>query len=293
MMKTQIICFLLLVTSLTALAQVRSDDLAVARKEILPLFEAMQAAANAHDAEKHVSFYAREPSLLFVINNESIVGYDSLLAKQRQRWQNGKTDVKYKLVGEPDFRMLAPGLVMVTYFLTSCRTLPDGKMRDTRFGISALWQKRTEGWRIIYAHESTVGQNVERVTLTFNHVALSVADVDRSAEFYGRVLNLSEIRKKTRTEGVRWFSLGEGRELHLISPLYYRGDAVKINKAVHLALTTDRFDEFLKLLEADSVAYGDWQGNPKKIQMRSDGVRQIFFQDPDGYWIEVNSASQD
>jgi lactoylglutathione lyase len=26
-----------------------------------------------------------------------------------------------------------------------------------------------------------------------------------------------------------------------------------------------------------------------KINIRADGVKQIFFQDPDGYWIEVNS----
>lgn len=289
-MKKQLTCFLILVTSLTTLAQVRSDELADARKEILPLFREMQTAANAHDTEKHVSFYAREPSLLFVINDEAIVGYDALLAKQREWWQNGKTDVVYKMVGEPDLKMAAPGLVIVTYFLTSRRTLPDGKTRNTKFGISSLWQKRPEGWRIIHAHESTVRQDVEPVKLTFNHVALSVADVDRSAEFYGRVLNLSEIRKGTLTAGVRWFSLGEGKELHLISVQYYRGDPVKINKAVHLALTTDRFDDFLKQLDADGVAYGDWPGASGKIDLRSDGVRQIFFQDPDGYWIEVNSA---
>jgi ketosteroid isomerase-like protein len=158
MMKTYFACLLLLVTSLTVPAKVPSDGLAAARAEILPLFEAMQAAANAHDAEKHVSFFAREPSLLFVINDQAIVGYDALLAKQRQWWPNGKTDVTYQLAGEPDFRMPAPGLVMVTYFLTSRRTLPDGQTRDTRFGISALWQKRTEGWRIIYAHESAVNK---------------------------------------------------------------------------------------------------------------------------------------
>jgi catechol 2,3-dioxygenase-like lactoylglutathione lyase family enzyme/ketosteroid isomerase-like protein len=290
--KKQFAWFLILVTTLSALAQEQSDELAAARMEIRPLFSEMQAAANAHDAEKHLSFYVREPNLLFVINDEAIVGHDALLAKQRQWWQNGKTDVVYKLVGEPDFKLAAPGLVMVTYFLTSRRTLPDGKTRNTKFGISALWQKRPEGWRIIHAHESTVRQDVERVSLTFNHVALSVTDADRSAEFYARVLNLSEIRKTTRTEGVRWLSLGEGKELHLISPPYYRGDAVKINKAVHVALTTDRFDEFLKQLDADGVAYGDWQGTAGKVQVRSDGVRQIFFQDPDGYWIEVNSTDK-
>ena len=61
---------------------------------------------------------------------------------------------------------------------------------------------------------------------------------------------------------------------------------------MHLALATDRFDEFVKQLDADGVAYGDWQGNPEKFQVRSDGVRQIFFQDPDGYWIEVNSTDK-
>lgn len=292
MIKTPLTFILILVTSITALAQVRSDDLAAARKEILPLFEAMQAAANAHDAEQHISFYAREPSLLFVINDEAIVGYDALLAKQREWWQNGKTDVVYKLVGEPDFRMTAPGLVMVTYFLTSRRTLPDGKTRNTKFGISALWQKRPEGWRIIHAHESTVAQDVEPVTLTFNHVALSVANMARSAEFYGRVLNLGELRKGTLIAGVRWFSLGEGKELHLISHEYYRGDPVKINKAVHFALTTDRFDEFIKMLETNGVTYGDWQGSSRTVNTRSDGIRQIFFQDPDGYWIEVNSTGK-
>ena len=137
-----------------ALAQ--SDSLASARKEILPLLSAMQTAANAHDADKHLAFYAHDPSLLFVINDEAITGWEALLAKQRQWWQNGKSDVIYTFVGEPDFKMPAPGLVITTYFLSSRRTLPDGTARATGFGVSAVWQRRPEGWRIIYAHESVV-----------------------------------------------------------------------------------------------------------------------------------------
>jgi catechol 2,3-dioxygenase-like lactoylglutathione lyase family enzyme len=133
-------------------------------------------------------------------------------------------------------------------------------------------------------------RDAERVQLTFNHVALYVSDVDRSADFYGRALNLSELRRDKPTKGVRWFSLGERLELHLISPEHYRGEAVRTNKAVHLALATDRFDEGLELLDAAGIAYGNWSGEAKKIETRGDGVRQVFFQDPDGYWIEVNSA---
>ena len=28
----------------------------------------------------------------------------------------------------------------------------------------------------------------------------------------------------------------------------------------------------------------------KKVQTRADGVKQIYMQDPDGFWIEVNDA---
>lgn len=139
-----------------AAAAQSADDLASARAEITPLFAEMQAAANAHDTDRHLSFYAREQSLLFIINDQRIIGWEALRDKQRQWWNDGKTDVIYTQVGQPEYRMPGPGLVMLTHFLTSHRSLPSGEMRVTGFGISALWQKRPEGWRIIYAHESTV-----------------------------------------------------------------------------------------------------------------------------------------
>jgi len=130
--------------------------LETARKEIEPLFAEMQAAANAHDTDRHVAFYARDPSLLFIMNDQAIHGWDALRAKQLEWWNHGKSDVVYTQVGEPDYRMPAPGLVMLTFFLTSRRTLPSGETSNKGFGISALWQRRPEGWRIIYAHESSV-----------------------------------------------------------------------------------------------------------------------------------------
>jgi catechol 2,3-dioxygenase-like lactoylglutathione lyase family enzyme len=136
------------------------------------------------------------------------------------------------------------------------------------------------------------GQDGGQIPLTFNHFALSVKELDRSADFYGRVLNLPELSRGARSNGVRWFALGDGKELHLISPEYFRGDAVQINKAVHLALTTSRFDDMLKLLDSKGIAYGNWSGTPKAVEKRSDGVRQVFLKDPDGYWIEINSVAE-
>lgn len=129
-------------------------------------------------------------------------------------------------------------------------------------------------------------QAQETSQFTFNHITLSVKDVDKSAIFYKEVLHLKEITNYTKMDGIRWFSIGEGKELHLASILK---EPVTINKAVHFALTTANFDDFVKSLEASNVMYSDWPGNPNKINFRADGIRQIFFQDPDGYWIEVNS----
>ena len=136
---------------------------------------------------------------------------------------------------------------------------------------------------VIWAQEATSS------AFTFNHLALSVADVDRSAEFYKDVLGLQEITNRTKMEGIRWFSLNGGKELHLISVLK---EKVTINKAVHFALTTPDFDNFVKILESKNITYSDWPGTEGKINIRADGIKQIFFQDPDGYWIEVNSVAQ-
>ena len=132
-------------------------------------------------------------------------------------------------------------------------------------------------------------QEADKVTLSFNHLALSVFDVDRSAEFYKDVLGLEEITNRTKMEGIRWFSFNEGKELHLISVLK---EKVTINKAVHFALTTPDFDTCIETLNAKNITYSDWPGTEGKINIRSDGIKQIFFQDPDGYWIEVNSVAQ-
>jgi catechol 2,3-dioxygenase-like lactoylglutathione lyase family enzyme len=146
---------------------------------------------------------------------------------------------------------------------------------------------------VVFFSLSGYGQTTTSLNITFNHLAISVKDLNRSAEFYGTILNLTEISKQTQSNsGVRWFSLGEGKELHLISYQYYKGDTVVTNKAVHLALTTNNFDALTKMLDNKNVFYGDWQGTPGKINIRSDGVKQIFFQDPDGYWIEINSVGQ-
>ena len=139
-----------------------------------------------------------------------------------------------------------------------------------------------------YMHMSHA-QDTVNYRFSFNHLALSVKDVHRAADFYKNVLHLKEIENRTKNEGIRWISLGEGKELHLISTT---PGEVKITKAVHLALTTPRFSDFVKELEEKKILFTDWPGTAGKVHVRPDGILQIYLQDPDSYWIEVNSVAQ-
>ena len=133
---------------------------------------------------------------------------------------------------------------------------------------------------LLHAQDSTI-------KFSFNHLALSVKDVNRSAAFYATVLKLPEIVNRTKIEGIRWFALADGKELHLISIIKKK---FVINKAIHMGLSTNNFDEFIQRLVALKIPYSDWPGKPNTVNIRTDGVKQIFFQDPDGYWVEVNNV---
>jgi catechol 2,3-dioxygenase-like lactoylglutathione lyase family enzyme/ketosteroid isomerase-like protein len=122
---------------------------------------------------------------------------------------------------------------------------------------------------------------------TFNHMALSVKDVKASVDFYTKVFQVKEITNRSAIEGIRWLSLGEGKELHLISVIKQN---VTINKAVHLAFTTKQFDAFVNRLQELKIEFSDWPGKPNTVNTRADGVKQIYFKDPDDYWIEINNG---
>jgi ketosteroid isomerase-like protein len=126
-----------------------------ASAEVAPLLAEMGAAANAHDVERHVGFYAHDDSVVFIFNGEPTIGWEAIRDKQREVWRNGTSDVVYTMQGQPTFLVAARGLVITTIFLKSRRTMPNGQVADGKFAISSLWQKRPEGWRVIYSHEST------------------------------------------------------------------------------------------------------------------------------------------
>lgn len=133
----------------------------------------------------------------------------------------------------------------------------------------------------------TIAQEGATFNFTFNHMALSVKDVQASVDFYKKVFQLKEIDNRSAIEGIRWLSMGEGKELHLISIVK---EPVVINKAVHLAMATNKYEAFVSHLDKLGIMYYDWAGKEHTVNTRADGVKQIYFKDLDGYWIEINNG---
>lgn len=127
----------------------------------------------------------------------------------------------------------------------------------------------------------------QQFELKYHHTALLVDDLDKSADFYGSVLQLKEIEVPYRNPDLRWFSLGDQLQLHLVKDT---NDGVKLHKAIHIALKVSNFDVFVNYLEKNKIPYSDWLGEAGKVAIRGDGVKQVYVQDPDGHWIEINDA---
>ena len=134
---------------------------------------------------------------------------------------------------------------------------------------------------------SLFAQNNQSFTLTYDHQALLVKNLERSFAFYSDILKLKEIQNLTGFDFIKWFSTGNGTQLHLI-----KGDTKDIatNKGVHLAFSTPDFTAFIEYLDIKEINYVNYVGDKNEPNIRADGVKQIYIQDPDGYWIEINDA---
>ena len=47
-------------------------------------------------------------------------------------------------------------------------------------------------------------------------------------------------------------------------------------------------DSFIKTLQDTNYPFESWPGEKGKVTIRVDGIRQIYIQDPDGMWLEIN-----
>lgn len=122
-----------------------------------------------------------------------------------------------------------------------------------------------------------------------NHIAFYVVDLKKSTAFYKDALQLEIIPEPFKDGKHTWFSIGDQAHLHLIQ------GATKTethDKNTHLCFSVASVDEFVKQLDKMKINYESWAGDPKTKTVRVDGIKQVYFQDPDGYWIEVNDDNK-
>ena len=124
---------------------------------------------------------------------------------------------------------------------------------------------------------------------SLNHIAVYVVDLKISTAFYRDIIGLDTIPEPFHDGRHTWFSVGVKSHLHIIS-----GAASKTvhEKNSHLCFSVPSVPEFIKNLEKNKIEYEDWAGTKMKVTNRVDGVKQIYFKDPDGYWIEINDARE-
>jgi catechol 2,3-dioxygenase-like lactoylglutathione lyase family enzyme len=121
--------------------------------------------------------------------------------------------------------------------------------------------------------------------LRLNHMSILVRDLARSADFYQRVLRLPEVECLAARSYIRWFGIGTEQTLHLIEADF---GATHVEMHTHFCITTSEFEETIAHIASTGTQYRNVAGEVGKVHVRADGVKSIYFQDPDGYWIEVS-----
>jgi lactoylglutathione lyase len=131
--------------------------------------------------------------------------------------------------------------------------------------------------------------NAQSSQARLNHIALYVLDLKVSTDFYTKVVGLDTIPEPFHDGRHTWFLIGPKSHLHIISGVKV---ALPKEKNTHLCFTVPSVDAFIPRLTQNNVPYENWVGEKQSITKRVDGVKQIYFQDPDGYWIEINDARE-
>ena len=134
-----------------------------------------------------------------------------------------------------------------------------------------------------------IGQNSYSQKATLNHTAIYVVDAQKSVVFYKQILGLDTIPEPFHDGKHAWFRTGPGLALHIIEGAPAKKEYYKNQ---HTCFSVGSVQDFITLLQKNNITWEDRDGTKMAVTTRLDGVKQIWLQDPDGYWIEVNDAKE-
>lgn len=122
-----------------------------------------------------------------------------------------------------------------------------------------------------------------------NHIAHYVTDLKISSDFYSQIVGLDTIPEPFHDGRHTWFSVGPQSHLHIISGAKEKKEQ---DKNMHLCFSVASVTDFMVVLNKNNIPFENWAGEKNTFTNRVDGVKQIYFRDPDGYWVEINDARE-
>jgi len=159
-------------------------------------------------------------------------------------------------------------------------------MRVNQFNMKNIFLSIIMFTLAIFNSSESIGQ---KNTPVLNHIAHYVVNLKASTEFYMNVIGLDSIPEPFHDGRHTWLSIGCKSHLHLISGAKETG--IK-DKNSHLCFSVKSVSDFIKVLDKSKIEYENWAGEKQAVTNRVDGVKQIYFKDPDGYWLEINDAKE-
>lgn len=124
---------------------------------------------------------------------------------------------------------------------------------------------------------------------SINHIAIYVVDAKASANFYQNIIGLDTIPEPFHDGKHFWLRVGEGVALHIIEGAEKKKEYYKNQ---HTCFSVASVEGFIDILKQKKLPFEDRDGKKSTFTVRVDGVKQLWLQDPDGYWVEINDAKE-
>ncbi len=138
-----------------------------------------------------------------------------------------------------------------------------------------------------FAMDQLSAQSGNRPKAVLNHLAIYVVNLQKTGAFYSNIFQLDTIPEPFHDGKHIWYSIAPGVAMHVIQGAEKPKEYYQNN---HMCFSVASVDAFVQKIKAQNISWVNAQGVAGQITNRVDGVKQIWVNDPDGYWIEVNDA---